>query len=75
MTKRYVVAFSNLSAMPVGDLPPPAARAEEFDDFVEAKEFAKSVMGNWNWVAIYDQTRAIGLTRVETYRRGLRFTV
>jgi hypothetical protein len=71
MTKRYLVAFANLSTLPLGDRPPPTAQTVEFDDFAQAKEFAEGVKANW--VVIYDQTKEDGLTRIETYRDGRRY--
>lgn len=74
-TKRFLVAFANMATMPAGIRPPPAARTRGFDDFAAAKGFAERVLGKWNWIAVYDRTLDDGLMRIETYQRGLRYSV
>jgi len=73
MSKRYLVAFANLAAVPLGDHPPAGAGTDVFDDFAQAKEFAEAMKGPWNWVAVYDRTKDDGFTRIEMYRGGHRF--
>jgi hypothetical protein len=73
LTKRYLVTFSNLSTTPWGNRPPAGARTVEFDDLAKAKEYARGVYGEWNWVVIYDLAKKGDLTRIETYRGGRRY--